>query len=762
LSSMLRLGMAALRKALNLWAYDDYVQFYVDNDFCIIPIIPETKKPNLNEWKELQQRKPSPDEIQEWFGAKESQRRPSIAVIAGRISDNLVIIDFDELEWYSKFFAAPFLTTAEIESTTLVDKTSRGVHVFLRSYVPMKSYNIPELHVNVQSEGRYALVPPSIHPSGAQYTFLTEPRAPRLIENLPDVLKNRIEGMNFQVPAVLDPIAEGNVQVHVRPWRRFPPQVQAYFVDTEIGDRHHRAVGIASTMLNEWKFPLEMARQWLYEWNDLVLKRPIPVADIDHALHEAQAKGYVYGKQTIQPAALTDDEQKASEALAKDPALLFKVKTALGGLVGEDNNRLLLFVLNLAKQSVEISGQSAGGKRTLVDEVLRGFPDDSYQKVTGVTDKALRYLAESIRTLYIAERGALESHGEETTAAFDAKMVISEGKLSILVPEKDEETGKIKSTTIETKIENIISTSTQLSLPEELENRLWRTSIDDSEGQNAKVRDYLLDSAAQANDDKPDFAPQKQQVQSLVKLIEVEAPKAVIVPFAPALKSLLPSDKTRVRRDTTKLLALVRYIAILHYKQRPSFTGKKGIVHVVALPADLYAALRIGYAAFVETRTGFNASIRRGYEIAKTLSEITTEAVQNAGGVSDRTAIRYVKALRKQGILIESEKRGRIPIYTLAPNAAKLVVVEKADVLGRFDWKELELACEMVAATGSVKSPVIDPLTGDLVDLIGGDHNSKAETADNQETTQEMHSEMAAKPLDDFSALAATNTSIGK
>jgi len=146
----------------------DYALFYISNGLSVIPIKPRDKVP-LTEWKQYQQQAPSISEIQKWFKGTDS----NIAIVTGKVSDNLVVIDFDDKSLFNEFLEKGSSDLREIVDTTWIVKTSRGYHVYLRvdSDKPVGSAKFDG--VDVKAEHGYVLAPPSIHPSGIRYEFLT-------------------------------------------------------------------------------------------------------------------------------------------------------------------------------------------------------------------------------------------------------------------------------------------------------------------------------------------------------------------------------------------------------------------------------------------------------------------------------------------------------------------------------------------------------------------------------------------------------------
>ncbi|HLP82876.1 MAG TPA: phage/plasmid primase, P4 family [Phycisphaerales bacterium] len=100
---------------------------------CVLPALPAEKRPALPSWKPYQTRKPSPEEITGW-----QRTATGICVVTGAISDNLVVLDFDEggvlfEPWRQKVDqeCPGLLDTVYIESTP-----SGGKHVIFRTQLP--------------------------------------------------------------------------------------------------------------------------------------------------------------------------------------------------------------------------------------------------------------------------------------------------------------------------------------------------------------------------------------------------------------------------------------------------------------------------------------------------------------------------------------------------------------------------------------------------------------------------------------------------
>ena len=66
---------------------------YLGREFSVIPIRPDDRKrPALAAWKPYQERRATKEELQRWFQGKST----GIAVVCGRVSGGLTVIDIDD------------------------------------------------------------------------------------------------------------------------------------------------------------------------------------------------------------------------------------------------------------------------------------------------------------------------------------------------------------------------------------------------------------------------------------------------------------------------------------------------------------------------------------------------------------------------------------------------------------------------------------------------------------------------------------------
>jgi len=152
---------------ISRWTTLDYALFYLANDLSVIPIKPNSKEPAVTKWKVYQKERPSIKEVEKWFKGTDN----NVGIVTGKISGNLAVLDFDNVQIFDEFVKALNDDLRKVVDETWRVRTSRGYHVYLRvltdETIPTRRFN----GVDVKAEGAYVVAPPSVHPSGARYTF---------------------------------------------------------------------------------------------------------------------------------------------------------------------------------------------------------------------------------------------------------------------------------------------------------------------------------------------------------------------------------------------------------------------------------------------------------------------------------------------------------------------------------------------------------------------------------------------------------------
>lgn len=145
-----------------------------------VSIVPVNGKIPFFRWNEFTQRRATPDELRGWI---RNHHTTGFAVICGAVSGGLEILDFDLKATLYPTWAAR--AGAIVERLPLSLTGGGGKQVAIRSGSPGRNKKLayipnpepqegePEFlcAIETRGEGGYAVVPPSLHPSGNTYAY---------------------------------------------------------------------------------------------------------------------------------------------------------------------------------------------------------------------------------------------------------------------------------------------------------------------------------------------------------------------------------------------------------------------------------------------------------------------------------------------------------------------------------------------------------------------------------------------------------------
>ncbi len=278
-------------------------------------------------------------------------------------------------------------------------------------------------------------------------------------------------------------------------------------------------------------------------------------------------------KQTLEPknkeVVLDEKEKKDALELLKDPRLLDRILEDFKkcGVVGEETNKLVGYLSAVSRKldnplAIMIQSSSAAGKTWLMESVLNFVPDEEKVKYSAMTGQSLFYMGET--NLKHKILAIVEEEGAERTR-YALKLLQSEGELSIASTGKDPVTGLLG--TKEYRVQGpimIFSTTTNIDIDEELQNRCIILTVDESREQTRAIhqmqRERRTFEGLRAKKEKKKILQLHRNAQRLL------LPLFIINPYARRLTFL--DDKTRTRRDHEKYLSMIDSIAFLHQYQR--------------------------------------------------------------------------------------------------------------------------------------------------------------------------------------------------
>jgi len=328
-------------------------------------------------------------------------------------------------------------------------------------------------------------------------------------------------------------------------------------------------------------------------------------------------------------------------------------------IVGEDNNKLLLFLSKLSYLTHEplhciLKGESSAGKSWLAENVLRAFPEDDVIKVSRVTPAWLDRCKDlKNKILFVQQLGGAES------IQSSLHVMLSEKGL-VLGTVKRGEGGNWEPYYVQTEGPvSFVSTTTRLMLDPQLETRCFHVYPDESPEQTLRIQ-KLQQIWDECPWKKEEALEAVKEIRELVEFVKKYGVKKVIVPFSRLIT--LPSKNLRIRRDRPKLMGLVKTLAMLNQWKR-FVLEIKGERYVLAEWEDFLDVLHIAEDVLTATMQELSRRERQIRDWCfKAFGQdwFSTKQAAVVLNMSQRTTRRYLNRLVDKGhMFLEREGRGR-------------------------------------------------------------------------------------------------------
>ena len=342
-----------------------------------------------------------------------------------------------------------------------------------------------------------------------------------------------------------------------------------------------------------------------------------------------------------------------AEELLRDPAFLHYIREVMERgveadryrfVLGEEDKKLLTYLIALSAkskwpQSLWVTGDPGFGKSNMVKVALHLMPEGYAKERAYITPGGLRHGDQDYRVLFVEEwRSSLEQ---------DVRLLSAEdGGYCFEIAVK---VGDVWETqVVEIPAKTIITTSADRLPSPQLFRRCWVLSVDESEERTKAIN--LQKALYRSGEIKPTDPEFVKVLRDCVKLLDPELD--VLIPYAEALVDVADWDRTRLGH----LFDLISIVAWLHQYQRPR--DEEG--RVIALPQDLYIALRLGWRTLMQSLLKLPERLRRVYELlpsdvdgpGKTARELALEL-----GLSQDTVREYLRDLRAMGHAVCDEGR---------------------------------------------------------------------------------------------------------
>ena len=260
--------------------------FYHDLGWQVMPLIPNTKRPKFSEWKFLQTRRQTKEEVALTF--KDVPPKTNIGIVTGSIS-GLTVVDIDVKDPKTRKPTPELIETAKKlikhfpDTVTAVTQTG-GYHLFYQKSRLPNSVATIHPQIDIRSEGGFVVAAPSTI-NAKDYKWLTAPKRNEALPPTPEELL-RVWDVRSQHPKLMQ-----------KEWIRRLKGVND-------GERNTVAAKVLGKLLvtfvtNEetYEEDLTVIYQLFSAWNSL-LKPPLSQTDLDRTFNSIVSRHYAgYKKQ---------------------------------------------------------------------------------------------------------------------------------------------------------------------------------------------------------------------------------------------------------------------------------------------------------------------------------------------------------------------------------------------------------------------------------------------------------------------------------
>ena len=360
---------------------------------------------------------------------------------------------------------------------------------------------------------------------------------------------------------------------------------------------------------------------------------------------------------------------KGALVIAHDP-LLFKRRLDVvnqAGVVGERGAVAMYFCTldsrllpedNLSPNVLAIknAGHFGAGKSYTLSACLQIYPDSAYFLMTNGSAKSIFFLENGLKhkALVVTEGFQFqENNAKDSELVYSIRSILSEGRVSYWVVEKDKETEQL--VTREKKVEgptSFITTTAMESLEAQFEDRLFTIHPDESVEQTKRIIEMTMAKKA----GKVQGLDQKT-IQIWKRFHESLQPIDVVIPFAEEIGKFITKDGTppiSIRRAAKRVMIVIQAIACAYQHQRKRDERNR----VIAEIADYWMALQIVNDAFKESLGAQDKKTVQYLSVIKEKEKITPRELAKIFGVSGAAISGWVRKRVKDGIIDWCDENG--------------------------------------------------------------------------------------------------------
>ncbi|AZI41153.1 CHC2 zinc finger domain-containing protein [Epilithonimonas vandammei] len=312
------------------------------------------------------------------------------------------------------------------------------------------------------------------------------------------------------------------------------------------------------------------------------------------------------------------------------------------GIIGEENSRLLLFLITISYLNKSplhgiVQGSSGSGKTHIISRIADLMPQEDVLRFTRITESSLYNWGEFdlFQKIIIIE----DLDGLKEDALYALREFISNQVLRSSVTIKDKKGNNKSSHKIVKGQFSSLSATTKGETYEDNMSRSFLLAVDESKEQTQRIIEYQN----RRNAGEIDRNQQEKAIGFVQKLVRNLKYYEVINPFATKLQ--LPEKVHKIRRLNEMYQAVIKQVTFINQYQREVKNG-----FLITEIEDIEQATEVLFESIVLKVDELDGSLRQFYERLKKYvknenQEFILREIRQEFNISKTQMFRYIQAL---------------------------------------------------------------------------------------------------------------------
>lgn len=312
------------------------------------------------------------------------------------------------------------------------------------------------------------------------------------------------------------------------------------------------------------------------------------------------------------------------------------------GIIGEENSRLLLFLITISYLNKSplhgiVQGSSGSGKTHIISRIADLMPQEDVLRFTRITESSLYNWGEFdlFQKIIIIE----DLDGLKEDALYALREFISNQVLRSSVTIKDKKGNNKSSHKIVKGQFSSLSATTKGETYEDNMSRSFLLAVDESKEQTQRIIEYQN----RRNAGEIDRNQQEKAIGFIQKLVRNLKHYEVINPYATKLN--LPEKVHKIRRLNEMYQAVIKQVTFINQYQRQAKDG-----YLITEIEDIEQATEVLFESIVLKVDELDGSLRQFYERLKKYvknenQEFILREIRQEFNISKTQMFRYIQAL---------------------------------------------------------------------------------------------------------------------